>query len=64
MARRTGVSTLYLVARRLCYLLYFFSPVIKRLYPANTPLLDALVAAQSACSALQAELFIVKEFGD
>jgi hypothetical protein len=64
MAKRTGVPTLLKVAMRLCKLLNRYGPVISVLYPDNTALRTALVAAQTACSELADELALVKEWGD
>lgn len=64
MARRTGVPSLILVARRMCILIAKFTPIITALYPTNTALLTALAAANAACSALEEELTAVREFGD
>ena len=64
MARRTGVSTMYLVSRRLCNLVAAFTPIIKRIYPSNTALHNALATAGAACNVLSQELYAQKDFGD
>jgi hypothetical protein len=63
VAKRTGVPSLMVVARRMCLLITNFTPVITRLYPNNTALLTALAAANAACAALHAELSEVREYG-
>jgi len=52
------------VAKRLCYLINAFTPVIQKKYPTNAALLAALAAANAACAVLQSELVTVREFGD
>jgi hypothetical protein len=64
MARRTGVPAMHRVAKRLCFLLFVFGPIIRRTYPGNAALLAALTAAEVACHGLGEELFAVLEFGD
>lgn len=64
MARRTGIPTLHVLAQYLCRKLAKFTPLILRLYPDNTALKAALLAAASSCSVLLAELEGVREYGD
>jgi hypothetical protein len=64
MARRTGVPTLILIARRMCDLIVRFTPTIQQLYPTNSALLAALAAANAACAVLHMELSEVREVGD
>lgn len=64
MARRTGIPTLMMIARRMCDLIVRFTPVIQDLYPTNAALLAALAAANAACAALHVELADVREVGD
>lgn len=64
MARKTGVSSLMKVARRMCQLITDFTPVLVALYPSNTALKAALAAANAACATLHAELAEVRELGD
>jgi len=64
MAQRTGIPTMIGVAKRLCYLINAFTPVIQKKYPTNAALLAALAAANAACAVLQSELVTVREFGD
>jgi hypothetical protein len=52
------------VAKKLCFLLFVFGPIIRRTYPGNAALLAALTAAETACHVLGEELFAVLEFGD
>jgi len=63
-ARRTGVPSIMLIAREMCRLLAKFSPVITTLYPTNAALLAALAAAQAACAQLDAQLALVRDYGD
>lgn len=64
MAKRTGVTTIHIVARRLCQLLTKYGPVIKLLYPSNTALAAALDAASAACQTLVEEVAAVRIYGD
>lgn len=64
MAKRTGVPTLLDAAVFLCSKLAKFRTVIFLLYPDNTALLAAYVAAESACATLSAEMAAVREYGD
>lgn len=64
MARRTGVSSLQEVARRMCKLIVAFAPIIRRVYPDSTALHLALDTAMTACDALFQELETVREYGD
>jgi len=64
MAARNGVPTMIKVAQRLCQLIVKFTPVITAQFPSNTALLAALAAANTACAALEAQLALVREFGD
>lgn len=64
MAKRTGVPSLIDVAHELCRLLAKFSALITKLYEGNDALIAALTAAQIACAALEAELLLVRDFGD
>lgn len=64
MAARNGVPTMIKVAQNLCRLIVKFSPVITVQYPTNAALLAALAAANAACAALEAQLALVREFGD
>lgn len=64
MAKRTGVPTLQGLAHKMCRALAKFQSLIFNLYPDNTALQAALVAASAACSALEAELEAVREYGD
>lgn len=52
MAKRTGLPTIVKVAKRLCQLVAAFSPIIKKTYPTNTALHDALDTVSAACSVL------------
>ena len=64
MAVKTGVPTLQKVARSLCYFIYLFGPVIRRVYADNATLLAALDTARAACLALEVELEQVRVYGD
>lgn len=64
MARRTGVPSLMIVARKMCDLIVRFTPTIQQLYPSNSALLAALAAANAACAVLHMELAEVRETGD
>jgi len=52
LATRTGLPTIVEVSKRLCALINAFSPIIRKLYPDNTALINALEAAQAACYVL------------
>jgi len=62
--QRNGVPTMIQVAQRLCQLIVKFSPLITSQYPSNAALLAALAAANAACSALEAQLVLVRQVGD
>ena len=64
MARRTGVPTMMVVARRLCQLINDFTPILTQLYGGNAALMTALAAANAACHALHEELAAVRAYGD
>lgn len=62
--KKTGVPSLILVAHELCRLLSKFAPLIAALYPQNAALQAALAAASAACQTLEAQLLMVREYGD
>lgn len=64
MARKTGVPSLMIVARRMCDLITRFTPVLTQLYGGNAAFMAALSAANAACMALHEQLAIVRETGD
>lgn len=64
MAKVTGVPTLYKFVRWTCLAIARFRPLIYQYYPTNTALHVALEAASVACSAFQAELIAVRDYGD
>lgn len=64
MATRTGLPSIYKIARELCRLLTKFGPVIRALYPDNATLLAALAAAETACHNLVDEIKAAVEPGD
>lgn len=61
--RRDGLYSIQKNARELCKFIVDFSPVIRRLYPANETLSLALDAALAACSALEAAVTAQKQAG-
>lgn len=61
--RRDGLYSLQRTARELCRFIVEFSPVIRRLYPTNTALHDALDAALAACTVLEQQVTAEKEQG-
>lgn len=61
--RRDGLFSLQRSTRELCAFIVKFEPVIRRLYPDNTELHDALQVALLACSALEAQVTAQKEPG-
>lgn len=64
MAGRIGIWTLNTLAKKLCSKVAKFAPLIAASFPENAELLAALVAAQTACSALALETEAVIEYGD
>lgn len=64
MAKRTGIPTMIVVAKRLCGLVQKYGTVIQLLYPDNTALIAALAAANAACQTLVDEATAVRELGD
>jgi hypothetical protein len=64
MAQRNGVPTMIQVAQRLCQLVVKFTPIITQQFPSNAALLAALAAANTACAALEAQLQLVRDYGD
>jgi hypothetical protein len=64
MAQRNGVPTMIQVAQRLCQLVVKFTPIITQQFPSNAALLAALAAANTACAALEAQLQLVRSYGD
>lgn len=52
MAKRTGLPTIVKVSKRLCQLVAAFTPIIKKNYPTNTDLHNALDSVAAACSVL------------
>ena len=63
MGRRTGLPSMMQIARRLCFLIVAFRPVIQRLYSENTLLLLALDTAAAACAELEKQIIDVLEVG-
>jgi hypothetical protein len=61
--RRDGLYSLQQTARQLCRFITDFAPTIRRLYPGNTELHDALDVALVACSALEALVTAQREEG-
>lgn len=64
MARRTGLRTIRDLAERMCKLITAFTPIIKRVYPSNTALHNALDAANAACAVLVSESDLTLPVGD
>jgi len=64
MARRTGISALQDVGRKMCKLITAFRPIIIRVFPESPELHLALDAAMVACQVLHDEIEKVKEYGD
>jgi hypothetical protein len=62
--QRNGVPTMLKIATYLCRLIVKFTPVLTLQYPSNATLLAALAAANAACTALSAQLALVREYGD
>ncbi|HET8671977.1 MAG TPA: hypothetical protein VFM05_15580 [Candidatus Saccharimonadales bacterium] len=62
--RRDGLYSLIKTARELCAFIVKFEPVIRRLYPTNTELHDALGTALTACAALEALCSEQKQQGE
>jgi hypothetical protein len=58
MARRTGLPSLMRVAKEMCRLIAFATPIVQKLYPGNVPLAAALAAANAACEVLHAEIAV------
>jgi hypothetical protein len=56
MALRTGLPSLAVVAREMCRLIAYATPIVQRVYPGNAPLLAALAAANAACEVLHSEI--------
>lgn len=56
ITRRDGLFSLQKTARRLCYLITKFEPIIRQLYPNNALLLAALAAAMAACQELEKQV--------
>jgi len=48
----------------MCKAVVKFTPVIELLFPTNTALQAALVAANAACAELASELRLVRDYGD
>lgn len=61
---RNGVPTMMIVAQKMCRLIVKFTPIITLQFPTNTDLLASLAAANVACAALEAQLALVREYGD
>jgi hypothetical protein len=62
--QRNGVPSMLKIATKLCQLIVKFTPVLTLQYPTNAALLAALAAANAACSELNAQLALVREYGD
>ncbi len=62
--RRTGLPTIRDVAFALCQYVNTYSAIITKIYPANTALQAALVAAQAACHVLVEEADAQLPIGD
>jgi hypothetical protein len=63
MAQRVGFYSLKKVAREMCRLIFFFTPVIKAVYPSATALHAALSAANAACEVLYENIVEVEPQG-
>lgn len=64
MARRTGLTALELLAKRMCKLIVAFTPVIRGIYGSNDALMTALESANTACAVLEQEISAVLPLGD
>jgi len=62
--QRNGVPSMLKIATVLCRLIVKFTPVLLVQYPTNTALQAALASANAACTALSAQLALVREMGD
>jgi len=62
--QKTGIPTLYNMAKASCTALAKFAPIIQKLYGDNAALMAALAASQAACSVLALELGKVRDWGD
>lgn len=62
--QRTGLPTIRDVAFSMCKYVTTFTPIIKKVYPANAALQAALVAAQAACVVLVEEADAQLPIGD
>lgn len=56
MTRRTGLTTLEFLAKRMCKLIVAFTPIIRAIYGENLALMTALESANAACSVLVEEI--------
>lgn len=63
MARRIGFYSIKAAARELCRLIFFFTPVIKAVYPSAAALHAALAAANAACEVLYDEIVEIEPAG-
>jgi hypothetical protein len=50
--KRTGLPTIKATAKAICALVTTYTPVVKKLFPDNTELHDALAAINVACAAI------------
>lgn len=64
MARRTGITAMQDVARRMCNLAVAFTPIIKKVFPDSVALHLAIETANTACAVLYEEIEKVREYGD
>lgn len=62
--RRTGLRTIRGIAFKLCGLVGFFDPIIRKVYPDSFALHGALNAVNIACSELVMEADKVLPIGD
>lgn len=62
--RRTGLTTLKIMATRMCFAVGKFSPAIKAFYPDSPALHAALDSANAACAVLAAEAESTLPVGD
>jgi len=63
MAKKIGFYSIRFYARKMCFYIQLFEPVIRKAYPNSTALHLALDAAMLACGALVAEIDVVAPQG-
>lgn len=64
MAQRNGLRTIRDIAYKMCRLIGIFDPIIRRAFPSETALHNALDLVSTACQALVVEADSVLPVGD